>query len=236
MKYGKLILILICSVFFLTGCYDSGGIETKAYVIALGIDKTETNNIKLSMQIAILNDTQSSAENTTIISVDCSSIDSGISLINSYTSKQIDLTHCKAIILSEELSYDGVSDYIFTLINNIQIRPDCNIIISQCEASEFLKNAKPVFESIQANYYELILNSSEYTAYIDDLRISDFYANILNNTSEATAILGGINTKETHDTTSSPAYSLDGNYTASEVPIEGKNKVVTVRSCRFLWR
>lgn len=42
MKLNKLLLILISliSIFFLTGCTTNGqGVETKAYVIAMGIDK-----------------------------------------------------------------------------------------------------------------------------------------------------------------------------------------------------
>ena len=40
MKLNKLLLILIILVclFFLTGCSDGRGVETKAYVIAMGID------------------------------------------------------------------------------------------------------------------------------------------------------------------------------------------------------
>ena len=70
--------------------------------------------LKLSLQIAILsgNDQSSgsfggsSSDASTVISVDCSSVDSGISLINSYISKQINLSHCKAIILSEDVVQD----------------------------------------------------------------------------------------------------------------------------------
>lgn len=41
MKLNKVLLILITllCLFLLTGCYNSDGVETKAYVIAIGIDK-----------------------------------------------------------------------------------------------------------------------------------------------------------------------------------------------------
>lgn len=40
MKLNKVLLILItlACLFLLTGCYNSDGVETKAYVIALGVD------------------------------------------------------------------------------------------------------------------------------------------------------------------------------------------------------
>ena len=40
MKLNRFLLILITlsCLFLLTGCYNSDGVETRAYVIALGID------------------------------------------------------------------------------------------------------------------------------------------------------------------------------------------------------
>lgn len=246
MKYHKFIILtlMLFSLFFLTGCTGESGIETKAYVIAIGIDTGETDTLKLSLQIAILsgNDQTSGSSGgsnndaSTVISVDCSSIDSGISLINSYISKQINLSHCKAIIISEEYASKGVSDIIYTLVTNVQVRPDCNIIISKCDASDYLEQASPIFESNPANYYELILNATEYTGYVADIYLYDFYSSILSKSSQACAILGGINTEDTHEQSSDSLQSLDGNFTAGQTPIKIKNKVETIGSAVFVRR
>ena len=192
-KYISLFLILILISFSLTGCYDAKSIENFAYVIAIGIDKGQTNALKLTFQFAIPADSSNSdgegegttqSTNSSIISVECSSINSGLSLMNGYVSKKINLSHCKAIIMSETLSYDRVSDYIKTLMNNIEIRPDCNIIISRCDALDFLQNSKPPLESLSARYYELILNSNEYTGYSDNITLADFQAALLSDVSQ----------------------------------------------------
>ena len=60
MKIIAVILILVLCLPTLTGCYDAIGIEVLAYVIAIGIDKGETNNLKLSFQITTLTDSNSS--------------------------------------------------------------------------------------------------------------------------------------------------------------------------------
>lgn len=176
----------------------------------------------------------SASESSTVLSVDCSNIDSGISLINSYISKKINLSHCKAIIISEDLAHSGVSDVIFTLVNNVELRPDCNVIISRCNAVDFLENSSPVFESDPANYYELILNSSEYSGYVQDLFLYDFYESILSTTSQACAILGGINTPSTHKQGAST--SLDGNYKADQTPIKSQNNVENMGTAVFVRR
>ena len=95
-KIVCLLLILTLSCFSLTGCYSTRGLETLAYAVAIGIDKGDGNNkLKVTLQLAVLSDSSSNgggstqSQQSTITSVDCSSIDSGISLINSYFIKII---------------------------------------------------------------------------------------------------------------------------------------------------
>lgn len=183
-------------MFLLSGCYDAKGIETLAYAVAIGIDKGENNTIRLTLQFAVPTSSDSSSSssaqtsNSTVIYVDCSTIDSGISLINSYLSKKVNLSHCKAIVISEVLAYEGISEYIYTLVNNVEVRPDCYIVISRCDAYDFLNNSTPTLESVSARYYELILNSSEYTGFTETIYLSNFYRNILSSTQQPVAILG----------------------------------------------
>ena len=129
MKLNRVLLILIVfSCIFLTGCAGETGVETKAFPIAIGVDVGDANDLKLTFQIAILNGSSgggsssqgSSDQSSSIISVDCATINSGITLVNSYISKKINLSHCKAIIISEELAYNGVNDVIFSLVNNLE--------------------------------------------------------------------------------------------------------------------
>lgn len=195
-KYIMLILILFFSLFCLSGCYDARGIETFAYAVAMGIDKIDNDTIRLTIQFAVPTASDSSSSSSsqtsssTVIDVNCSTIDAGISLINSYISKKVNLSHCKAVVISEKLAYDGVEDYIYTLANSVEIRPDCYIIISRCDAYTFLDNSTPTLESVAARYYELILNSNEYTGFTESIHLSEFYNSILSTTSQAIAILG----------------------------------------------
>lgn len=232
-KFLALLLILISFLSTLTGCYSAEGIEVLAYAVAIGIDKGETDKLKVSFQLAILSNSSGGGGNSTsqsqessVSSVDCSSVDAAIALINSYISKKINLSHCKAIVISEELAHEGISEYLYTLVNNLEIRPDCNVIISKCKAADYLKNSKPTLESVSARYYEFTLSSSEYTGYTENVTLSNFYSDMLSTTSQAHAILGGINTKATHNSDSNvPLYETEGSYTASETPIESETNI-----------
>ena len=190
----SIILILIICLHTLSGCYDAESVEALAYAVAIGIDKGENDKIKLSLQIAIPNSTSgqegsSQSEESSLNSVDCSSIDAGIALINTYISEKINLSHCKAIVISEEIAYEGISEYLYTLVNNLELRPDCNIIISKCKAYDYLDNSDQSLEKLSAKYYEFTFNSSEYTGYTQNITLSNFYSTILSTTSHAYAIL-----------------------------------------------
>ena len=104
-----LIIIVISTAFFYS--YDSLKIDNIAFVIALAIDKSDnTNNFEFSFQIAkpsSMSEANSSKGSTsTINTVETASIGSAINLMNSYVEKQINFSHCKLIVFSEEVAKD----------------------------------------------------------------------------------------------------------------------------------
>lgn len=225
-KFVLIFISLFVCLTILSGCYDVNSVETLTYAVAIGIDKEQENVIKLTLQFAVPKASDSSfgssqASTSTIVDIKCTTIDEGISLINSYLSKKVDLSHCKVIVFSEQLAHEGLFNYILSLMNNVQVRPDCNIIISRCDAYDFLSNSIPTLESVPAKYYELILNSSEYTGYTESIYLSEFYERLLNNRCEPIGILGGINIKENQDSLN----VLENGYKADETPIETQNNI-----------
>lgn len=69
----------------------------------------EQNDLKISFQLSIPSkntsdgDSSSSAD-TVIDTIESSSVESGISLANGYISKKLNLSHCKVLVLSEEIA------------------------------------------------------------------------------------------------------------------------------------
>jgi len=154
----------------------------------------EKSDLKVSFQLSIPSKTSSKegssdSPDTVIDTIECNSIESGISLANGYIGKKINLSHCKVIIFSEEVAAFGISDSIYTLINNIELRPDCNVIISRSSAYDFLANSKSEIESITAKYYEIIATSSKYTGFTSNITIADIFTKITDTFSEPCAIL-----------------------------------------------
>lgn len=100
----------------------------------------------------------------------------------------------KSLYFLKKLQQTGISDIIYTLINNVELRPDCNIIISRTEAYDFLSESKSAIESITSKYYEIIATSSKYTGYTSNITISDVFDRMSDTFGDAAAILGAITT------------------------------------------
>lgn len=70
----------------------------------------ENNNYKLSFQLSIPSQntssegSSSSSPDTVTDTIESSSIESGISLANGYISKKLNLSHCKVLVISEEVA------------------------------------------------------------------------------------------------------------------------------------
>lgn len=187
----------------------------------------ENNDLKVSFQLSIpssnTSEGSSSSENDTVIdTIESSSVESAISLANAFVSKKLNLSHCKVVVISEQVASNGISDIIFTLINNIEIRPDCNVIISRCDAYSFLSDSKSEIESITSKYYEIIPSSSKYTGYTADISIANVFDKITDSFGEAAAILGSITSNNPEDSPSG-ATSVDTDTIAGETTSNSGN-------------
>ena len=229
-KIRKVFAIFILTLLILvatTSYYGIRGIDNLAYVVAIGIDVGTNENLLLSLQISLPNGGESSgssSQSTSVVveSVECSSINAGITLFNSYLGKEINLSHCKVLVISEEFATQGVSEVLYTLTNEMQFRTTSNIIISKRDAKSYLEYFAPLLDKVSARYYEIAPTSSEYTGYTESITCNEFLSAISNNFSSPVAILGSINSEatQTQDLASSEVTS---HYTAGQTPISPKN-------------
>ena len=197
-KVRKIFAIFILTILILvatTNYYGIRGIDNLAYVVAIGVDIGENENLLLSLQISLpggsSSESSSSSQSTSVVveSVECPSINTGITLFNSYLGKEINLSHCKVIVISEEFAANGVSEILYTLTNAIQFRTTSNIIISKCDAKSYLEYSSPLLDKISARYYEIAPTSSEYTGYTESITCNEFLSAINSSFSSPVAIL-----------------------------------------------
>lgn len=88
---------------------------------------------------------------------------------------------------------NGVSSEIYSLINNEEVRPSTNLVVSKCSAYDYLNNSNPNIEKLTTKYYDTFSITSRFTGYISNITIGDFYNDLSAETCASTAILGGLN-------------------------------------------
>lgn len=234
-KIKKFIIAIICVslvFYFLIQQYNIYDIDNLAYVIALGFDVGDNNILKLSFQISALGSSsgesgKAQSDNPKVNTVECSSLENGINIMNSYLSKDLNLAHCKMIVFSEELASMDISRHIYTLVNNEQIRSDANILISRCSAEYFLNNSKPVLESLAARYYETVPLSSEYTGYTQNVTLKQFFIKLSCKCQNPVSILGDVNSSESQSQFSDLSnLEKDSSYKAGQTNINHSSKEV----------
>lgn len=229
------ILIVILQCIILTGCFDKREPDDMAYPIALGFDKGSTNELRMTMQIAVPTNIAGGESggggdgesSSTVIAVETPSIYSGLNMLNSFISKQINLSHIKVIVFSQEIAQEGISKYLHAMIRNKEFRPNVSIIVSRCSAEEFIDAVKPKLETNPAKYYELLLDAYRYTGFTTDTQLIDFYNKSERSSVQPVAVLADVSkykSSDEFDLSSSTykekgrSFPLEGDFKAGDLP------------------
>lgn len=193
-KFFIIIVILVFLVAF-NSSYSALNLDNLALVVALGIDVSDTKEIKVTFQfVKAPSTTEGSNQESQIIenSIDANSISNAINIMNTYFAKRLDLSHCRIIVFSEEIAQRGISTYIYSLMNDVQVRPSANIIVSKSNADYYIKSCDPILENSITRFYDIFPDSSKYTGYLCNATIGDFFNSLICNVCQSYAILGGV--------------------------------------------
>ena len=222
---------IIIFLYAFSSSYLLQNIDNLNYVVAILVDEAEDPNMLdvtfEFIDVSSFSSDSSTKDSTPILdTITASSIDNAINIMNSYAGKGIDLSNCEVAIFSEDVAKKGIFNQISDLINNSQIRPSLNIIVTTGNAKYYVENSTSPLEKILTKYYEIFPNSSKYTGYTSDITIGKFYEYLKNPNIGNTAILGGANeasikNKENED--EPPASSISSeNMSAGDSPIKGQ--------------
>lgn len=231
-----IITLIIVFIIAFSSSYLSLSIDNLAYVLAIGIDKADNDKLQVTFQFSTTTPASESGSTektpTVMNSVTTSSLSTAINLIDSYMGKEINMSHCNIIIFSEELAVEGISDEIYTLINDTQVRPSANIVVSKCTAKYYLEKTAPELENLISKYYEILTNSSQYTGFMPNSTIGDFFNSIICKTCQPCAILGGLTTENTNPQAVNSSQGNE-NIKSNQAPIDGQNGTENIGIAAF---
>ena len=241
----KKIFIIIIVIYFLFSfniyTNSSEDIDDMAYVMAIGVDTDSNEKYKISLQLstmessatdAMLKTTSSSsggssngsgssesdtASKYVVYTMETDSIDSAINIANAYVNKNINLSHCKILVISEEIAKNGIEDIVNSIINKVEVRPDCNIVISKVPADEFDDTkSQPKIEDVLSKYYDVTSNIENGRGYSETVKLSDFYLKLNDSFYQAYATLG---------ITSNPSSNRSNKGASSNLDVQSRSLV-----------
>jgi len=155
----RLLLFLIPLV--LTGCWDTVEIENRAFVISVGIDKSDGGQFAVSLAIpdtsAITGDSGGGGKMKTVEEAEDTSIPGAIGKIGEKTSRSLYFGHAKIVVFGGELLGDEkmFREALDFLEKNYQTGRKINILAAEGTASEMLRGGKEGYPAVGLYVSEL---------------------------------------------------------------------------------
>ena len=225
------IIVILASLLSAFNEYSNSAqnIDDLSYAVAIGVDVGKTAKYRISLQLTTMESSAtesaisdsrsgsssqgsesssnpvgssgSTSSNYIIQTVETDSIDSALNITNSYINKTINLSHCKILLVSEEIAKQGVEPLVNSLINKVETRPDCSIIVSEIPDGEFSDKDKPKIEELISKYYDVASNLETGRGYSETIKLNEFYLTLNDTFYQPYASLGTTynTTKNTND-------------------------------------
>ena len=198
LKFLFSLCIILIFLYGFSSSYNYSSIDSLSYVVGLGIDMADDNkNYTITFEFTnfTISSQNSSNENSSPIldTISAPSLDTAINMIDVYLAKEVNLAHCKVIVLSEDVAKKGTLPLLSEIMNNSQFRQTSNIIVCKEKASAYLKNSASSLDKMLSKYYDIFPSSGKYTGYTSNITLGKFYNAILDKNTGNLAILGGIN-------------------------------------------
>ncbi|MCL6639174.1 MAG: Ger(x)C family spore germination C-terminal domain-containing protein [Firmicutes bacterium] len=157
-----------------------------------------------------------------MVSVEAPTLLSALESINSFVDRRAELSHTKAIVISKELSEQGLDQFLSPLTRFRQFRRHTFVMVTECPARDFLKEIKPLLEDNPAKYLELLAGGEKYTEFIPASDVYHIYNAHRSRAGEPLAVLAGLQRQAAGPP--DPAFKPKSGFTAGRIPREGGTK------------
>ncbi|WP_408007786.1 Ger(x)C family spore germination protein [Pseudalkalibacillus sp. A8] len=132
------ILIALCAVFLLSGCWDTKDINHRSLPIVMGVS-TVDDQYKIHLQIP---DPDPNTIQVRIVSEMGETVSKAVDKLSANMESRIDLLHVKVIVIDKELAKKGGKDLISGFMRAREVSPKALVIVSDEEIEPFFSNLK----------------------------------------------------------------------------------------------
>ncbi len=242
-KIFSLLLIITLSL-TLSGCEDRVDTDDYAYVIAIGVDKGEDKDIKITFSFAnsikigggssSQGGSSSEGEDGNLINftISSTSMFTGLDILRNNISKKVNLSHVKLIIFSKEIAEEGLSEYIDGFIREFKIRPITYMAVAEKSSEEYLNALSPLMAVNPEKYIKNLFSQgrASFGAKID---IYTFYINSQVADKDVVLPMVGVISDEEKDNKETNRKIESDSSDISSIPLKSKNKATIVGNAVF---
>lgn len=233
----KIIVILFLTFLpaLLSGCFDQKELEEQAFVVSIGVDKTDKKGVfRFSFQIANpevgssatgLNSSEPPQE---VVSVLGSDFLTATNAANAIVAKEITLNQSRVVIISEKLARSKEFIHLMqSAPSTVDLKLNAQLVISKENAETFIRNTKPIIESRPHKYYQYMLDRAKETGIIPDAPLVRFFQ--ITEGDADLFIAPYATTKKDNEM----KFGEEDHYKAGEIPVKGENQTQFMGSAVF---
>ncbi|MCG8402326.1 MAG: Ger(x)C family spore germination protein [Firmicutes bacterium] len=243
MKRALSVILLLALILFVPGCYDYSEPDDKAWILAIGFDKSKQNKLLVTTVIAVPKNIAGGsggepaggggggAETFFTVTMEVPTMLSALELVNSAVDRRADMSHTKWLVFSRELAEEGIARHYAPLSRFYQFRRSTNVVICEGRAEDFLKQGKPILEDNVGKYYELLMGGWRYADFIPFDTFHQFYMKSEEKGITAIAPLAALNRSESMSGNDAPQTS--GEYQAGRIPRKGGGSIEIMGAAVF---
>jgi len=137
-------LILVFCLLLGSGCWSRREMEGLAYILVMGIDKTETGHIRLVAQVGLPAQQEGDSPTIHVLTAEGRDISEAIDVLFGQTTKYPILSHMRLVIFSENLAKDGIRQVMDFIRRDIRVRLNVKVAVSSDDLEELLGLETPL--------------------------------------------------------------------------------------------
>jgi len=195
---AALILALLAA-----GCHSAKETEDIAFVTCMGVDKAEQGRLKVTYEIEIPRAMGSpqvqgagsgaSDGSSMVNTVVAANTAAAHELLTATVSREINLTHLRVFLISEELAREGIEDLIAPLVRYREYRGSMYVCVVKGSAAEYILANKPKVDYLPSKFWESFMLASSQSSYYLPWEVHDVYLRLKNPGGSACAAYIAIN-------------------------------------------
>ena len=158
---SKIIIINILIALLLTGCWNYNEIQNFAQLVGLAIDKGEEGyKYKVTAEIASSKPSADFDIEPILFEINENTIIGALRKMITVSAKKIYVGHCKIIIISEEVSREGISDILDVFLRDHEFRITMVVLVAKDAAARDMLDNTATTAKIASLELEKILKSN----------------------------------------------------------------------------